>query len=160
MQAGSNKMDKDGHQTQVVFRLEEGENVYIETPWVTDLGNKRYRMENTPFYYYGIALGDIITAQHSEEEGRLVFTRVLEKSGHKLVRIIFENPSDEDGVEKSHLESLVEMGCTYEACNPKYICLDIPPEIDLWDICNYLSKSYISWEHASPTHDELFPEVD
>jgi len=72
---------------KIVLRLEEGEDVYVETPWVVDLGAGRYRMENCPFYFYGVATGDIVGAEYSEEEERLVFTKVLEKSGNKLVRV-------------------------------------------------------------------------
>ena len=77
---------------KILLRLEDGEDVYVETPWVIDLGNGRYRIDNCPFYFYGIAAGDIIGAEYSKEEERLVFSRVLEKSGNKLVRVIFENP--------------------------------------------------------------------
>jgi hypothetical protein len=34
---------------KIVLRHEEGEDVYVETPWVVDLGEGRYRMENCPF---------------------------------------------------------------------------------------------------------------
>ena len=62
---------------KIVVRLEEGEDFYVEPPWVVDLGGGRYRMENYPFYYYGVAAGDIVTAEYSGEEEHLVFTKVL-----------------------------------------------------------------------------------
>jgi len=143
---------------KIVLRLEEGEDVYVETPWVVDLGGGRYRMENCPFYFYGVAAGDIVGAEYSEEEERLVFTNVIEKSGNKLVRVIFENPSDQEGPEKEHLENLVKMGCSYEGANPKYICIDIPKDIDLFTICEYLTENEIQWEHAAPRYAELYPD--
>ena len=143
---------------KVVLRLEEGENIYVETPWATDLGDGRYRLENCPFYFYDLAFGDIFSAEYSESEERLVFVKVLEPSGHKLVRIIFDNPSDKDGQEKVHLENLVDQVCTYEGANPKYICLAIPPEIDLGTITEYLITNDINWEHAAPSYDTLYPD--
>lgn len=142
---------------KVVLRLEEGDDVYVETPWATDLGGGRYRLENCPFYFYDLAYGDIFLAEYSEEEGRLAFVKVLEPSGHKLVRIIFENPADEEGKEKEQLDSLVAMGCAYEGANPKYICLDIPPEVELGKVTEYLINNEVNWEHAAPSYETLYP---
>ncbi|WP_299947154.1 DUF4265 domain-containing protein [uncultured Microbulbifer sp.] len=145
---------------KVLLRLEQEEDVFVETPWAIDLGNGRYRLDNCPFYFYDLAYGDIISAEYSEEEQRLVFVEVLELSGHKLVRIVFENPVDEDCQEKEHLENLVEMGCTYEGANPKYICLDIPPEVELGKVTEYLINNELNWEHAAPSYNTLYPESE
>ena len=145
---------------KVILRLEEGEDVYVETPWATDLGGGRYRIENCPFYYYNVAFGDIVSAEHSEEEGGLLVTGVTERSGNKLVRIIFENPADEPGPEKEHLDALIAMGCTYEGANPKYICLDIPQPVELADITKYLINNELNWEHAAPSYDVLYPDSE
>lgn len=143
---------------KVLLRLEEDEEAYVETPWVIDLGDGLYRMENCPFYFYGVAAGDIISAEYSEEEGQLVFTRVVEKSGNKLVRVIFKNPANEEGPEKEILDELVKMGCTFEGANPKYICIDIPKNIELFSVCNYLTSQEVQWEHAAPSYAELYPD--
>jgi hypothetical protein len=148
----------DDKYEKIVLRLEEGDDVYVETPWVIDLGGGRYRMENCPFYFYGVAAGDIVGAEYSDEEGRLAFTKVIEKSGNKLVRVIFESPADQEGPEKDHLNKLVEMGCSYEGANPKYICIDIPKEVDLFQVCNSLTENEIQWEHAAPSYAELYPD--
>jgi len=148
----------DENYKKVILRLEDGEDVYVETPWVIDLGNGRYRMDNCPFYFYGVTAGDIIGAEYSEVEGGLLFSGVLEKSGNKLVRIFFENPSDVESPEKDHLDLLVSMGCSYEGANPKYICIDIPKNVDLFKVCNYLTKHEIQWEHVAPTYSELYPD--
>jgi hypothetical protein len=105
-----------------------------------------------------VTAGDIVGAEYSEEEERLVFTKVLEKSGNKLVRVNFENPANQDGPEKEHLENLVEMGCSYEGMNPKYICIDIPKKVDLFTVCNYLTENNIQWEHAAPSYGNLYPD--
>ena len=142
---------------KLVLRLEEGDDVYVETPWANDLGNGRYRIENCPFYFYDVAYGDIVSAEYSEEEERLVFLKVLESSGHKLVRVIFDHPVNEDGPEKDHLEKLMALGCTYEGANPKYICLDIPPEVELGKVTEYLINNELNWEHAAPSYEMLYP---
>ena len=143
---------------KIILRHEDGDEVYVETPWVIDLGNGRYRMDNCPFYFYGVAAGDVVGASYSDEEQGLVFTGVIEKSGNKLVRVIFDNPADKEGPEKEHLENLVKMGCSYEGANPKYICIDIPPAVELSDVADYLTRNNIQWEHAAPSYEELYPE--
>jgi hypothetical protein len=43
----------------VVFRVEDGESVYVETPWARHLGQNEYELDNLPWYAYGISLGDV-----------------------------------------------------------------------------------------------------
>ena len=50
------------------------------------------------------------------------------------------------------------MGCSYEGANPKYICIDIPEEVDLSTVCSYLTENEIQWEHAAPSYEELYPD--
>lgn len=150
----------DDNYEKIVLRFEDSEDTYVETPWVVNLGNGRYRMENCPFYFYGVASGDIVGAEYSTEEDRLIFTKVLEKSGNKLIRIIFNNPADKKGPEKKHLAALVDMGCSYEGASPKYLCIDIPKAVELCNVSNYLTEHNIQWEHVAPTYAELYPDSD
>ena len=70
---------------KLILRHEDEDDIYVETPWATDLGNGRYRLENCPFYAYNLAFGDIVKASFSEAEEALVFEKVVGKSGHKSV---------------------------------------------------------------------------
>jgi len=74
-----------------------------------------------------------------------------------MVRVIFDVPSNEEGPEKRHLESLLALGCTFSGANPKYICIEIPEEVSLQIICDYLTENGIQWEHASPSYETLYP---
>ena len=148
----------DENSRKMVLRYVQGEDAYVETPWVIDLGEGRYRMDNCPFYFYGIAAGDIVGGEYSEKEQQLVFTRVLQKSGNKLVRVIFENPANTEGPEKDLLDTLVKMGCSYESAGPTYFCIDIPVEVELFDVCQYLTDNKVQWEHAAPAYSELYPD--
>ncbi len=139
---------------------QDEDEVYKETIWVSDLGSGRYKVDNCPFFFYGIAYKDIIEAIYSEEEERLVFTKLLEKSGNKLLRVIFDNPAKQKGREQKFLEELVNMGCSYEGANPKYYCINIPKGIELFEVCDYLTKNSIQWEHVAPTYSELYPDEE
>ena len=135
--------------TKVTLRSEKRGKVYVEVLWAIDLGEGKYRLENLPYYFYGLAYGDIIAAEYSEKQKRLLFREILEPSGHKLLRVIFRDALLEGSAEKKHLEKLMEMGCRCERANPKYFCLDIPPNLDFELICDYLSANKMLWEHAT-----------
>lgn len=134
--------------------------VNIETPWATKVGEDLYRIENSPFYAYSMSWLDIVYAPYSEEEERPTFQKVVEKSGHRTVRISFD-PAVKDGNESMlKLKGLVQMGCSYEGANSSYICVDIPPEIEFEAISEYLKKENLNFEFADPTYEELFPDDD
>lgn len=102
----------------MVLKTENDEELtMVETPWVIALGRGRYRLNNSPFPFYGLAPGDIVSAMYSTTEAisgtakRLEFTKIIEKSENRLVRVIFENDALDSGPEMHHLETPKQMGC-------------------------------------------------
>lgn len=59
-----------------------------EQLWVRRLDEDRFVVCCLPFFSYGIALGDVVAVREDEALG-IVFDRVLEKSGHRLLRFAF-----------------------------------------------------------------------
>ena len=145
--------------TKVVFRVESDDgSCDVETPWATPVGDDLYRVENSPFYAYEVSWLDIVRAPYSEEEERPLFSEVVEKSGHKTIRVIFDPPVEDGNESDTILRELVEIGCTYEGATPSYICIDIPPEIELSRVRTFLIDKEANFEHADPTYEQLFPE--
>ena len=130
---------------------------YVETPWAIDLGGK-YRLENSPFWAYGLSWGDIVFAEPGPD-GMLEFAGVAEKSGNRTVRVIFEVGCDESDEESAILDAAVELGCSYTGANPRYICVNVPPSTDLIAVAELLTQSGVQWEHADPRYAELYPEM-
>src|SRR6476661_1521622 len=60
----------------------------FETMWATPVGPDRYRLENSPFYAYGVSWLDVVEALPDEAAGLPVFVRRVERSGHRTVRLI------------------------------------------------------------------------
>lgn len=56
------------------------------------------RIDNTPFFVTGVALGDIIDYESKSETGVFWITRVLEESGNKAISIIFLEESCKESV--------------------------------------------------------------
>jgi hypothetical protein len=85
-----------------------------------------------------------------DDDGQLQFKRVVEKSGHRTVRIRAEVPFSDQW-----LSRLTELGVTYEGANRHFIGIDIPPETELSLVADFLTQEGIEWEHADPTYEEV-----
>jgi hypothetical protein len=130
----------------------------VETLWATPLGRHRYRLENSPFFAYGVSWLDVIEARPPARGQIPAFLRVVTKSGHRTIRIIFKPPVDRSRKSRAVLESLVEMGCSFEGANPGFIAVDIPPQVDFFAVCEYVTSTGREWEHGDPRYVDLHPE--
>lgn len=130
----------------------------IETLWATHLGGNEYEIDNSPFYAYGVSWKDVVLAPFSEEQQFPKFKSIVRKSGNRTIRVIFELPVEPGNASDTILQNLVSMGCNYEGSNKKYICVNIPPAVNLESVGNYLIKINATWEHADPTYESLYPE--
>ncbi len=136
---------------KIVLTGPDGE---VETPWAERVEGG-FRLDNLPWFAYGIADDDIIEAVPTEDDGIFDFVRVVHSSGNRLVRIIFDDASDADPV----LDALTSMGCHYEGANRRFIAVSIPPPLDLGAVTSYLTGASVRWEYAKPTYKELFPDA-
>ena len=75
---------------------------------------------------------------------------------HRTIRILFP---DEGYQTAPHLEHLVSMGCSYEGANKRLFAINLPPQVDLDEVCDYLTESEVNWEYVDPTYPDLFPEL-
>jgi hypothetical protein len=123
----------------------------IETPWAERIGDK-FRLDNLPWYAYGISDNDLVDAVATDVEGIFDFVRVVSPSGNRLIRVIFE-----DGHYQSMLDQLHAMGCHYEGFNKKFFAVSIPLHVSLDDVTQLLTRSGLQWELANPTYGDLPP---
>jgi hypothetical protein len=84
--------------------------------------------------------------------------RVVEKSGHRTIRVIFDAGPDDSPEAQAVLEGVIARGCTYEGMNPRYIALDLPPGVNLMDVAHFLTDEGVQWEHADPRYTDLHPD--
>lgn len=150
--------DEEYVKLEIRTETEGDDEVYVETPWAVRVGKNRFRLENSPFYAYRVSFGDIVEAVSQRGISSFLFKRVIEKSGNRTVRVILDPPSDKSRKSKKLLEKLVEMGCSYEGANPAYIAVNIPPEVDLELVCDFLTETGQQWEHADPAYRDLYPD--
>jgi hypothetical protein len=132
---------------KVELRSEDGQ---VETLWAFDLGDHRYKLDNTPWYAYGVSTGDIIEAHRDEPNGFPVFKGVLEKSGYRTLRITSDRDFSDD-----LLEQIKALGCSFEGATRRYIAIDVPAKVDLSSVTSFLTARDILWEYADPTYEEV-----
>lgn len=144
--------DDTSSHIKIGLRDKEGD---VETPWAERLTDSTCRLLNTPFYFYGLSWGDIIEVR-PEPDGMLFFHRVLEKSGHRTVRVLYEDKSENKEPLFSAIKSL---NCSYEGAFDVLICIDIPPEVSLEDVTTQLNALGVRWESADPTYEQFTGEV-
>ncbi|MBI1333471.1 MAG: DUF4265 domain-containing protein [Armatimonadetes bacterium] len=141
---------------KVRFPLTSDDPHSAERVWATTMGDHQYRIENYPFYVYGVSWKDLVYAVPDEPGDIPTFRRIIAKSGSKTVRIIIE---DLEGNPTEHpvLKGLNDRGCWFECAFGSLFTICLPPEVDLWAIREFLLESGAQFEHADPTYNELFP---
>jgi hypothetical protein len=112
-----------------------------ESMWARSLGSNRFRIDNVPFYAYGLNYGDVVEAIPEAPELKPSVLRVLERSGHQTVRVFFEE-SVEEGERVRLLDSLRDLRVTYERCTPRYFALDLEAGTSLGHVRDRLD----SWQ--------------
>lgn len=137
---------------RVLFRVvgRDGD-VDVETLWAIDVGSDRYRLDNCPFYAYGVSLDDVVHAPFREEDGLATFSQVVEKSGNRTVRVILPGAEQDDHL----LEAPTALGCSYEGMYNTLISVTVPKGTDLGAAIRMLAESSVDWEHADPTWEDL-----
>ena len=127
-----------------------------ETVWAFALGDNRYRLDNIPIYCFGYSWHDIVDAAPLTPEDLPTVRQVITKSGHRTIRIAAQ-PAEQE-LAQTTLARLRKLGCTSENAFDHLYALDIPPSVDLFSVRALLIESGLTWEHADPTYDELFPD--
>jgi hypothetical protein len=146
---------------KILFRVEsdDDDSTYVETLWAYNLGDDMFRLDNFPYYAYGVSWHDVVYAPHDPDEQRATFKHVVSKSGNRTIRIIFEKPVENGNESQELLDNLVEIGCSFERANTRFIAVNIPPLVDLGEVVEILDQANedVGWEHADPTYEELYP---
>lgn len=144
---------------KVIFRVPNDDgSAEAETLWATHLEGDRYKLDNSPFYAYGVSWEDVVLAPFSQDEDGAVFERVLVKSGNRTIRIAFDIPVEDGNASAKILDGVVALGCDYEGASRKHISVNVPPHVFLDAVRDYLTQQSATWEHADPTYESLFPD--
>lgn len=119
-----------------------------ESFWATSLGNDLYRLENVPFYAYGLNYHDVVRAIPNFDKTKPGIREVIEVSGHRTFRIFFSSHVSEEK-QFEILDALKPLTISYQGQTLLYFSLDIQPDGDYLAIYNilkeYVNNGVIAW---------------
>jgi hypothetical protein len=126
-----------------------GDDGGVETLWAFDIGNGSYKLDSTPWFQYGVSYQDVVKAEITSD-GPLTFTGVVQKSGNRTLRVVLDTNAT-----KEFTDSIIALGCSFEGANPKFLAIDVPPEVALDTVVSYLSDRGVNWEYGDPTYEQI-----
>ncbi|MBW1296375.1 DUF4265 domain-containing protein [Aquimarina litoralis] len=110
-----------------------------ESFWATPLGNDLFRLENVPFYAYGLNFHDVVKATSDSDELIPEIRELVELSGHRTFRVFFEKSIDRQNQE-TILDSMKELTISYERANGIFFSLDMQPNGNYQDVFDRLDE--------------------
>lgn len=162
-----------GKRVKIAFADMDGT---VETLWASVVGHDWYRVENTPFFIYGVSLGDVVQASwrpedlRQEEGGVPYFERVVEKSGNRTLRLaLVRAVGDDDDPEadftpactvdsdegRATLDRLGELGCSCERFPPYLLAINVPAGVPLDPVMGFLESTGLKWENGDPRGEDV-----
>jgi len=139
----------------VKIRLQGPQARDSETLWASPIADNLYRLENSPFFAYGVSWEDLVEAKPSEDQV-LEYVRCVKKSGNRTLRVIFQNFRSSDEPAQAILKQLTELGGSYEGMRPRLVSVNVPPKVELQRVTDFLNnQSGIQWEYADPTYEQV-----
>ena len=96
--------------------------VSVETLWVTEAGEGKFRIDSIPFFVPDIAIGDLVAGE-MDHENVLQFSRKLEEGGHSTIHAILTDDDTGPAIK----EELKRAGCRIENSPwPSLFSIDVP----------------------------------
>ncbi|MFJ8495930.1 DUF4265 domain-containing protein [Streptomyces sp. NPDC094038] len=96
----------------------------LEQLWLREAnGEGVYEICCIPFYAYGVALGDVI-----EKGGSGSVDRVIEKSGRRVLRVLFSEPRPVDDGRLALRRAVDSAGLLSEWNGDSHVAIDVPDE--------------------------------
>lgn len=97
----------------------------VETMWANDLGDGRYRVDNIPWFAYGVSLHDVISVKYLQGDSRPYFDRVIVPSGEITNRITFEEnlPEEKRRAASDLLQQIIESASTFSKYSEDYVAI-------------------------------------
>jgi hypothetical protein len=138
--------------SKVLIRNDSG---YEETLWAFELGNDVYKLDNSPFFAYGVSYQDEILAKPRRPGEIPEMIRIHKKSGNRTIRIAGDKKTGRDRIGEKVLNDILALECSYEGASRRYVSVNIPPEADLEKVVDYLIEHNQFWEYADPTFEEV-----
>lgn len=106
-----------------------------EIMWAFPLGENRFRIQNVPFYAFGVSYDDVVEAPTIGNQN--VMRAVVQRGGHSTYRIFVSNTASLKRFSEFWLP-LERLGCTFERATERLFGIDVPPEADIYKVYDLL----------------------
>ena len=110
-----------------------------ESMWAEPLGNDLYKIENVPFYAYGLNYQDVVRATSDSDDLKPEIRELIKSSGHKTFRLFFDKGIKKEQQEEI-LDSFIARKVSYERANSIFVALDMEPEGDYQSVFDMLEE--------------------
>ncbi|HKV03491.1 MAG TPA: DUF4265 domain-containing protein [Candidatus Acidoferrales bacterium] len=121
-----------------------------ENIWAAPVGDGTYRLENPPFFIYGISLADIVSASQNND-GLLQFLTVVKRSGNVTLRARSKALIGDSALRTCIEDHLKQMGCEVEVHRERLLAISVPPTVRIPEVTSYLTEMELSWEYGCPS---------
>ena len=155
--------EKDPAQQPVEIGVKLPDDVGMEREWLWALpsGDEHYTIANIPFFAYDVNYGDLVRGE-TDGDGRLMLAEVVEPSGHKTFRLIFDQGIAPE-VEADAVKVLDGFAVMREKGMGSIHAITVPPDADLPGVFRFLiekqDQGVLSFELAeSYDEDEDYEE--
>lgn len=122
-------------QAKVTFELPESKihNHSTESVWAEVIGPDTYRIDNIPFFAYGVSLEDVVRAEPMAGSETRRYLKTIRAGGHSTYRVILlGGRTTGDSPEfTAYWEPLQSMGCSFEGYSGHYLAVDVPADADI-----------------------------
>jgi hypothetical protein len=98
------------------------------------LGSNQYRIDNIPFFVFGVSYDDVVVAQPDEAQ-LLRYVGLAKENGHSTVRVIlYDSSTDNEPLAERTRQLRAQMkslGCSSEQSHiPGLVSVDVPPNVN------------------------------
>jgi hypothetical protein len=98
-----------------------------ESVWAEGISVDTFRINNVPFYAYGISYNDVVSAKVKDDI--FVFDKLISRGGHSTFRVFFSEKSNSD--QELLFKNLNNLGATIERATSQLVAIDVPPNVNL-----------------------------
>ena len=109
-----------------------------ESVWAEGNGSGNFRIDNIPFFTYGISHNDIVSAKLNEEN-LLFFQKIIKRGGHSTLRLFFKSKLSEQE-KQFEMDKLNKRGAVVERATESLFAIDVPLNANLHSVKSLLQE--------------------
>lgn len=147
----------DNNYSQIKVSLPNHWAASEEYLWVTHIEDDLYRIENIPFYAYGVNFQDVVSVTPAKEEGGDPEIAALKEwGGHQTMRLFFADQITDEQQEQL-IAILADNNIIHQRANKYLIAIDIPPGLDAGSVYDFLEDNSGDERFSFETCEERMP---